>query len=53
MYGTMHGRDQLSQNWPRLYTVQQGAEEPAEELVSLTQGADFGRRVPPTVEVKL
>jgi mono/diheme cytochrome c family protein len=42
MYGTMHGRDQLSQNWPRLYTVQQGAEEPAEELVSLTQGADFG-----------
>jgi glucose/arabinose dehydrogenase/mono/diheme cytochrome c family protein len=42
MYGTMHGRDQLSQNWPHLYTVQQGADEPAEELVTLTQGADFG-----------
>ncbi len=42
MYGTMHGRDQLSQNWSRLYTVQQGADEPAEELVILTQGADFG-----------
>ena len=38
----MHGRDQLSQNWPRLYTTQQGADEPAEELVQLRQGADFG-----------
>jgi glucose/arabinose dehydrogenase/mono/diheme cytochrome c family protein len=42
MYGTMHGRDQLSQNWPRLYTIEQGADEPAEELVILSQGADYG-----------
>jgi glucose/arabinose dehydrogenase/mono/diheme cytochrome c family protein len=42
MYGTMHGRDQLSQNWGHLYNVQQGAQEPAEELVILTQGADYG-----------
>jgi glucose/arabinose dehydrogenase/mono/diheme cytochrome c family protein len=42
MYGTMHGRDQLSQNWPRLYTAEQGADEPAEELVLLSQGTDYG-----------
>jgi mono/diheme cytochrome c family protein len=32
----------LSQNFARLYTTRQGAEEPAEELVQLRQGADFG-----------
>lgn len=42
LFATMHGRDQLSQNWPRLYSVQEGAEEPAEELVELRQGADYG-----------
>lgn len=41
-FATQHGRDQLSQNWPRFYTLQQGAEEPAEELVQLERGADFG-----------
>ena len=39
---TMHGRDQLGQNWPKLYTLQQNANLPAEELVVLTQGSDFG-----------
>ena len=39
---TMHGRDQLSQNFSKLYTTQQGANEPAEELVQLEQGADYG-----------
>ncbi len=38
----MHGRDQLSQNWPRLYTSQQSAQQPAEELVVEQQGADYG-----------
>ncbi len=42
LFATQHGRDQLSQNWPELYTVQQGADQPAEELIQLTQGADFG-----------
>jgi glucose/arabinose dehydrogenase len=42
LFVTQHGRDQLSQNWPKLYTVQQGAELPAEELLLLHQGADFG-----------
>lgn len=39
---TQHGRDQLRENWPGLYTPEQGANEPAEELVQLEQGADFG-----------
>lgn len=42
LFATIHGRDQLSQNWPHLYTVRQGADEPAEELVQLRQGADYG-----------
>jgi glucose/arabinose dehydrogenase len=37
-----HGRDQLGQNWPKLYTLKQNAKLPAEELVELRQGADFG-----------
>jgi glucose/arabinose dehydrogenase len=39
---TMHGRDQLSQNWPSLYKPAQGVDEPAEELVQLERGADYG-----------
>jgi len=42
MFSTMHGRDQLRENWPHLYTPQQGASEPAEELVQLERGADYG-----------
>jgi glucose/arabinose dehydrogenase/mono/diheme cytochrome c family protein len=39
---TQHGRDQLRENWPALYTPQAGANEPAEELVQLERGADYG-----------
>jgi glucose/arabinose dehydrogenase/mono/diheme cytochrome c family protein len=42
LFATQHGRDQLWQNWPKLYTPQQSAELPAEVLVAETQGADFG-----------
>ena len=42
VYATQHGRDQLSQNFPKLYTVEQGAELPAEELLRLESGADYG-----------
>jgi glucose/arabinose dehydrogenase len=42
LYVTQHGRDQLSQNWPQLYTVEQGAELPAEELLELKEGGDYG-----------
>jgi glucose/arabinose dehydrogenase len=39
---TRHGRDQLGQNWSKLYTLKQNANLPAEELVQLQQGHDFG-----------
>jgi glucose/arabinose dehydrogenase/mono/diheme cytochrome c family protein len=42
LYATQHGRDQLSQNWPGLYTVEQGADLPAEEIVQLRQNVDYG-----------
>ncbi|MGA3303882.1 MAG: c-type cytochrome [Methylovirgula sp.] len=42
LFDTQHGRDQLYENWPHLYTPLQGHELPAEEVVELTKGADFG-----------
>ncbi|MBV9996548.1 MAG: c-type cytochrome [Caulobacteraceae bacterium] len=41
-FATQHGRDQLAQNWPSLYTPGQSAELPAEELVQVARGADYG-----------
>ena len=42
LYATQHGRDQLSQDFPKLYRPEQGPELPAEELVELKQGGDYG-----------
>ena len=42
VFATQHGRDQLSQNWPALYSGEQGAELPSEILFSPFKGADFG-----------
>jgi cytochrome c5 len=42
IFATQHGRDQLAENFPSLYKPMQGATEPAEELVQLQRGADFG-----------
>jgi glucose/arabinose dehydrogenase len=42
LFVTQHGRDQLSQNWPKLYTPEQSAELPAEEVVELEAGGDYG-----------
>ncbi|HEX4367637.1 MAG TPA: PQQ-dependent sugar dehydrogenase, partial [Rhodopila sp.] len=42
IFATQHGRDQLYENWPAFYTPAEGANEPAEELVELRRGADFG-----------
>jgi mono/diheme cytochrome c family protein len=42
VYSTQHGRDQLAENWPKLYTPVQGQNFPSEELLRITQGADFG-----------
>jgi glucose/arabinose dehydrogenase len=42
LFVTQHGRDQLSQNWPSLFTSEQSAKLPAEEIVLLEKGADYG-----------
>jgi glucose/arabinose dehydrogenase len=42
LFVSQHGRDQLSENWPKLYLVTAGPELPAEEVVELKQGADYG-----------
>jgi glucose/arabinose dehydrogenase/mono/diheme cytochrome c family protein len=42
LYVTQHGRDQLHSNWPDLYKLEQEATLPAEELVLLKQGGDYG-----------
>jgi glucose/arabinose dehydrogenase len=42
LFATQHGRDQLSQNWPKLYRVDQGAALPAEEMVQVREGGDYG-----------
>ncbi len=42
VFVTQHGRDQLSENWPKLYKPEQGPELPAEELLELDHNADFG-----------
>jgi glucose/arabinose dehydrogenase len=41
-YSTQHGRDQLAESWPKLYAAEQGQNLPAEELLLLEQGGDYG-----------
>lgn len=42
IFATQHGRDQLYENWPNLYSPGRGSELPAEVLVELQQGGDYG-----------
>ncbi len=42
LYAAIHGRDQLAQLWPDLYTQEESAELPAEEFVRVEEGDDFG-----------
>jgi glucose/arabinose dehydrogenase len=42
LWSTQHGRDQLAENWSKLYTAEQGQNLPAEELLSINKGDDFG-----------
>jgi glucose/arabinose dehydrogenase len=42
MFAAMHGRDMLHQLWPELYSEEEGAENPAEEFVIVSEGSDFG-----------
>ncbi|HEU4995508.1 MAG TPA: PQQ-dependent sugar dehydrogenase [Gemmatimonadaceae bacterium] len=40
LYAVQHGRDNLAENWG--FTAEKSAETPAEELLHVTRGADFG-----------
>lgn len=42
LFAMQHGRDQLHQLWPDLYTEEQSAELPAEEMLAIEQGDNFG-----------
>jgi len=42
LYIVQHGRDQLHQFFPDMYTDEQSAELPAEEFFLATEGSDFG-----------
>jgi glucose/arabinose dehydrogenase/mono/diheme cytochrome c family protein len=42
VYVTQHGRDQLHANWPDFYKPEEEATLPAEELLLLKQGGDYG-----------
>jgi glucose/arabinose dehydrogenase/cytochrome c5 len=42
IWATQHGRDQLYQNWPMFYRPEQEATQPAEELLKVEQGGDYG-----------
>jgi glucose/arabinose dehydrogenase len=41
LYATQHGRDQLG-DWTKLYNPKEGANLPAEELLRIRQGGDYG-----------
>jgi glucose/arabinose dehydrogenase/cytochrome c5 len=43
LFATQHGRDQLLQNWPKLYTDAKATTElPSEELMQVAKGGDYG-----------
>jgi len=42
LYAMQHGRDQLSSNWGALFDAEASAEKPAEELLLVDEGDDFG-----------
>ncbi|MDB4953692.1 MAG: hypothetical protein JWO36_1261 [Myxococcales bacterium] len=42
LWGAVSGRDQLRDSWPELFTDEQDLNLPAEEVVSIASGEDFG-----------
>ncbi len=42
VYSTQQGRDQLGQNWPKFFTPEQGAYLPAEEVLRVVRGGNYG-----------
>lgn len=42
LYLVQHGRDQLHSLWPKYYTQEESASQPAEEFFQVNQGDNFG-----------
>lgn len=42
LYATQHGRDGLFQMYPEMYNEEEGAELPAEEMMRVKKGSNFG-----------
>jgi glucose/arabinose dehydrogenase len=43
LYAMTHGRDQLTENWPKIFPdTMYGANNPAESLLQVNEGDDFG-----------
>lgn len=42
LYAAQQGRDQLFENWPELYTLEDDAIAPAEEILRLRRGGNLG-----------
>jgi glucose/arabinose dehydrogenase len=42
LFLVQHGRDQLDTLWPALFTAEQNAELPSEELLRIAEGGDYG-----------
>jgi glucose/arabinose dehydrogenase len=42
LFAMQHGRDQLAANWSELYDAEASANKPAEELLAVDDGDDFG-----------
>jgi glucose/arabinose dehydrogenase len=42
LFAAQHGRDQLAANWPKVYTEEASSELPAEEILRLEPGGDYG-----------
>ena len=42
LYAVIHGRDQLRELWPSIYSDAEGSEKPSEEFARIDRGSDFG-----------
>ncbi|MCK5469335.1 MAG: PQQ-dependent sugar dehydrogenase, partial [Cyclobacteriaceae bacterium] len=42
LYAVNHGRDQLSGFWPRVFTLEQNADLPAEQFIKINKDQDYG-----------
>ncbi len=42
LFAMQHGRDQLHDNWPELYSEEESAELPAEEMLMVKKNSNFG-----------